>query len=88
MQSTLLIVLLGVFALAYHFGCKRAVSVAGGAKQIRTLHSRPSYYGLYAALWTGLPALLLLGRETLLLATASPWLMVTASPAARPRAVA
>jgi phosphate transport system permease protein len=61
MQSTPLIVLLGVFALAYHFGCKRAVSVSGGAKQIRTLHSRPSYYGLYAALWTGLPALLLLG---------------------------
>jgi phosphate transport system permease protein len=61
MQSTLLIVLLGVVALAYHFGRKRAVAVAGGPRQIRTLHSLPSYYGLYAALWAGLPALLLLG---------------------------
>lgn len=62
MQSpTLLLVLLGVMALAYHFGYKRAVSVAGGVDRIKTLHSLPSYYGFYAALWAGLPSLLLLG---------------------------
>ena len=62
MHSTaLLLVLLGLVAVAYHFGRKRAVAVAGGPSQIKTLHSLPSYYGLYAALWAGLPALLLIG---------------------------
>lgn len=62
MQSpVLLLVLLAVMALAYRLGYKRAVSVAGGADRIKTLHSLPSYYGFYAALWAGLPMLLLLG---------------------------
>jgi len=62
MQSpVLLLVLLGVMALAYRFGSKRAVAVAGGVDRIKTLHSLPGYYGFYAALWAGLPALLLLG---------------------------
>jgi phosphate transport system permease protein len=60
-SSVILIVLLGLVAIAYHFGRKRAVAVAGGHTQIKTLHSLPSYYGFYAALWAGLPALLLLG---------------------------
>jgi phosphate transport system permease protein len=60
-SSILLLVLLGVTALAYRFGYKRAVLVAGGASQIKTLHSLPGYYGFYAALWAGLPSLLLLG---------------------------
>jgi phosphate transport system permease protein len=59
-SSALLLALLGLVAVAYHFGRKRAVAVAGGSSQIKTLHSLPSYYGLYAALWAGLPALLLL----------------------------
>jgi len=58
--STLLIVLLGLTALAYHVGRKRAVASAGGASQISHLHSLPSYYGFYAALWAAVPALLLL----------------------------
>ena len=62
MQSPVLfLVLLAVMALAYRLGYKRAVSVAGGADRIKTLHSLPSYYGFYAALWAGLPVLLLLG---------------------------
>jgi len=60
-SSVLLLVLLAVMGVAYHFGYKRAISVAGGAGKIKTLHSLPSYYGFYAALWAGLPALLLLG---------------------------
>ncbi len=58
--TTLLIVLLSLVALAYHVGRKRAVASAGGATQINTLHSLPSYYGFYAALWAAVPALLLL----------------------------
>ncbi len=61
MQSTLLLVLLAIVAIAYHLGRKRAVAVVGGPKQIKHLHSLPSYYGFYAALWAGIPALLILG---------------------------
>jgi phosphate transport system permease protein len=60
-SSVLLLLLLCLMALAYQFGYKRAVSVAGGGNRIKTLHSLPSYYGFYAALWAGLPSLLLLG---------------------------
>ena len=60
-SSVLLLLLLAIMAVAYRLGAKRAVSVAGGATQIKTLHSLPSYYGFFAALWAGLPALLLLG---------------------------
>jgi phosphate transport system permease protein len=60
-SSLILFVLLGLVALAYQFGRRRAISVAGGAARIKTLHSLPSYYGFYAALWAGLPAILLLG---------------------------
>ena len=55
-----LIALLGVLALAYQLGRRRAVAAAGGATRISSLHSLPGYYGLYAALWAGLPALLIL----------------------------
>lgn len=51
--------MIGVAALAiivlsvaiYVFGRGRAISSAGGL--LRDLHSRPSYHGLYCALWTG-----------------------------------
>ncbi len=58
--STLLIVLLALVALAYQGGRQRAVASAGGAARINTLHSLPSYYGFYAALWAAVPALLLM----------------------------
>ncbi len=61
---TLLLVLLAVMALAYQAGRKRAITSAGGAGRINTLHSLPAYYGFYAALWAGLPALLLLALWT------------------------
>lgn len=57
----LILTLLAVMAVAYQLGIKRAVSSAGGLARINTLHSLPSYYGLYAALWAGIPALLLMG---------------------------
>ena len=44
-------------SLAYYLGRRRAFAVAQGA--VRNLHSLPTYYGLYTAIWCGVPALLL-----------------------------
>ncbi|NBC47514.1 MAG: phosphate ABC transporter permease subunit PstC [Gammaproteobacteria bacterium] len=57
----LFLVLLLLATLVYHFGRKRAIAVAGGQDWVQSLHSLPSYYGLYAAVWAALPAMLLLG---------------------------
>ncbi|WP_455211416.1 phosphate ABC transporter permease subunit PstC [Kaarinaea lacus] len=54
---TLIIVLLMLSSIAYYLGRKRAFAVAQG--NIRKLHSLPLYYGLYAAIWCGIPALLI-----------------------------
>ncbi|MBL8250646.1 MAG: phosphate ABC transporter permease family protein, partial [Candidatus Competibacter sp.] len=58
MQFTLLITLLLLSVGGYHLGRRRAFAVAGD--HIRNLHSLPSFYGSYAALWCGLPALIVL----------------------------
>lgn len=58
--SLIVIVLLGLMALAYHFGRQRALGSVGGTQSIRHLHSLPSYYGAYVMLWVALPALLVL----------------------------
>ena len=61
MSTPLLIaVLLALTAAAYFLGRRRSVSVASGVGGVRHLHSLPSYYGSYAALWSLLPALLVL----------------------------
>jgi phosphate transport system permease protein len=58
MNAPLLVTaLLALSSLAYYLGRRRAFSVAQGA--IRNLHSLPTYYGLYTAIWCGIPALLL-----------------------------
>jgi len=50
---------LGLLSLSgYYLGRKRALAVAGD--HIRNLHSLPSFYGSYTALWCGLPALIVL----------------------------
>jgi phosphate transport system permease protein len=56
-SSTLIIVLLGLMALAYYMGRKRSLNLVSG--KVRNLHSLPSHYGIYTALWCGIPALLL-----------------------------
>jgi phosphate transport system permease protein len=59
MNFTLVVaVLLALSAVAYYLGRRRALMVAPGG-EIRNLHSLPSYYGLYTAIWCGVPALLL-----------------------------
>jgi phosphate transport system permease protein len=57
-SGLLLVVLLALSSAAYYAGRKRAFTVAQG--RLRNLHSLPTYYGLYTAIWCGLPALLLL----------------------------
>ena len=57
-SSVLLLLLLGLMALAYQLGRRRSVSVAGGYGKVKELNSLPSYYGYYTALWCGIPALL------------------------------
>jgi phosphate transport system permease protein len=58
MNAPLLVaVLLALSSLAYYLGRRRAFSVAQGS--IRNLHSLPTYYGLYTAIWCGIPALVL-----------------------------
>jgi len=59
MQTPILIlVLLGVMAMAFHVGRRRSLATVGGSSGARDLHSLPAYYGFYTALWAGLPALL------------------------------
>ncbi len=53
----LALALLGLTSVGYYLGRRRAFSQANG--KIQNLHSLPSYYGFYAALWAGIPALLL-----------------------------
>src|SRR5687768_10780145 len=60
-SSTLILVLLGLAAAAYHFGRTRSLAVVGGPRAKRDLHSLPGYYGLLTALWCGLPALVIVG---------------------------
>ncbi|QSA96866.1 phosphate ABC transporter permease subunit PstC [Methylococcus sp. EFPC2] len=57
-KSTLLFLLLFLSALAFHLGRQRSYKIAGG--RIANLHSLPSYYGYFTALWCGIPALVIL----------------------------
>jgi phosphate transport system permease protein len=52
----LLIAVIGLAIFGYIFGQARSKSLVGG--RVRNLHSRPSYYGFYIALWCAVPALL------------------------------
>lgn len=56
--STLVVTLLVLSGLAYYFGTKRSLAIANG--KVKNLHSLPAYYGMYTALWCGIPALLVL----------------------------
>ncbi len=56
MLSYLLLTLVLLSIGGYYLGRNRAFAVANG--HIRNLHSLPSFYGSYTALWCGLPALI------------------------------
>ncbi|MEL7187872.1 MAG: phosphate ABC transporter permease family protein, partial [Pseudomonadota bacterium] len=60
MQSTTLILLLGLMATAaFFFGRGRSLAMVGGPGKSSALHSLPGYYGYYVAIWCILPALAL-----------------------------
>jgi phosphate transport system permease protein len=60
MSYTALFLLIAAIAVAgFWFGKFRALSLVGGGRGIRQLHSLPGYYGWLMALWCALPALLL-----------------------------
>jgi len=57
--SYLLLLLLLLSTIAYYLGKKRAFAVVKHKGGPKTLHSRPGYYGLLAAIWCGVPAVLI-----------------------------
>ena len=58
-KFTLLLLVLILCVLAFHWGRARALELAGTATAPR-LNSLPAYYGYYVALWCGLPALMMM----------------------------
>jgi phosphate transport system permease protein len=52
--------LLLVLASAVAFGSGRRKALISASGDSRNLHSRPNYYGVFVALWAGVPALILL----------------------------
>ena len=56
----IVIALLALSSLAYHAGKRRALQTARTEGGIR-LHSLPRHYGLWTAIWCGVPSLLVLG---------------------------
>ncbi|MGD8940992.1 MAG: phosphate ABC transporter permease subunit PstC [Gammaproteobacteria bacterium] len=75
---TLILLLLVLSSVAYYLGRKRAFSVAQG--HIKTLHSLPVYYGLYTAIWCGIPALIIFGVWTAFESTIITHLVVADLP--------
>jgi phosphate transport system permease protein len=75
----LLSTLLAMSALYYYFGRNRSLAVADG--HTRNLHSLPSYYGFYTALWCGLPALLILAVWIAMQSTVITHLVIAGLPA-------
>ena len=58
--SVLLLAIVAMSVMAFWIGKTRALSLVGGTRGIRSLHSLPGHYGFLTALWAGLPALLIL----------------------------
>ena len=75
---TLIFVLLILSSIGYYLGRRRAFAVAQG--HIRKLHSLPIYYGLYTAIWCGVPALLILAVWTAFETTIITHLVVAGLP--------
>jgi phosphate transport system permease protein len=59
--SILFVLVVALSVLAFQVGKARSISVVGGLRGIRKLHSLPGHYGLLTAIWCGLPALVVLG---------------------------
>ena len=57
-SSLLIIIILILSVIGYQIGRIKAFSLAKEAGGIKSLHSRPIYYGFLTALWCCIPALL------------------------------
>jgi len=57
MIGYVLLLLIGLAAITYLFGRRRAVSSVEGREYL--LHSRPSYHGGFVAAWVGIPSIIL-----------------------------
>ena len=57
MIGYILLLLIGLAAITYFLGRRRAVSSVEGREYL--LHSRPSYHGAFVAAWVGIPSILL-----------------------------
>jgi len=57
LNFTFITVILILTFLGFYLGRSRSVSLVEG--RIRDLHSRPGHYGLYVALWCGIPSLVM-----------------------------
>ncbi len=79
MSLQFVIVTLAVLSLiSYVMGRRRALQSTGGS--LIKLHSLPSYYGYYAALWCAIPALLVLGFWLLFDGWVIQYIVTTALP--------
>jgi phosphate transport system permease protein len=58
MLTYLVLLLLILSSISYYLGRQRSLAVGSGSS--KNLHSLPSHYGLYTALWCGVPALIVL----------------------------
>lgn len=59
MNLILIFLIIILVLIGFLLGRSRSVKLVDG--RVRELHSMPAYYGLYVALWCGIPALLIVG---------------------------
>ena len=59
--SIVLVLIVALAVLAFQIGKARSITVAGGPRNTRSLHSLPGHYGLLTAFWCVLPALAVFG---------------------------
>ena len=82
MSPVILIAFLGALTIfSFYFGRRRAFALVGGRQ--RDLHSRPSYYGFYVALWCAVPAVAVAAAWLVLQPVLTESLIVAALPEAK-----
>lgn len=76
--STLTLALILLVIFAYWIGRSRAFAIVGG--DVKTLHSRPNYYGFLTAIWCGIPAAFVLALWVLFESSVVTGLVVQQMP--------
>ena len=73
-----MLAIIGSSLLAFHFGKKKALSLASGHR--KSLHSLPEHYGFYLALYLSVPAAVVFFGWYLSEAAVLEWLLKTNLP--------